>query len=81
MVSLARGRNFLSAPSVALFLALFASQAGVLVLSPVLVDVAREFDVSTAAAGQLRLLAAPLAALAAVVVARGAGACHCGRCC
>ena len=73
MVSLARGRNSLSAPSAALFLALFASQAGVLVLSPVLVDVAREFGVSTAAAGQLRLLAAPVAALAAVVVARGAG--------
>jgi len=34
---------------------LFAAQAGVIALSPVLSAVAADFDVSTAAAGQLRL--------------------------
>ena len=48
----------------------FTSQAGVLVLSPILVDLARDFDVSTAVAGQLRIVAAPVAALVAVAVAR-----------
>jgi MFS transporter, DHA1 family, inner membrane transport protein len=41
-------------PSAVLFACLFASQAAMLVLSPTLVDVAREFGVSTATAGQLR---------------------------
>jgi MFS transporter, DHA1 family, inner membrane transport protein len=63
-------RGLLASPANALFLGLFASQAGVLVLSPILVDVARDFGVSTAVAGQLRLAAAPLAALVAVAVAR-----------
>ena len=60
----------LASPANALFLGLFASQAGILVLSPILVDIARDFGVSTAVAGQLRLVAAPLAALVAVAVAR-----------
>lgn len=64
------GLRRLTSPANALFLGLFASQAGVLVLSPILVDVARDFGVSTAVAGQLRLAAAPLAALVAVAVAR-----------
>ena len=41
-------------PRVVLFAALFASQAGLLVLSPILPELARELGVSTAAAGQLR---------------------------
>jgi predicted MFS family arabinose efflux permease len=53
-----------------LFLALFASQAGVLALAPILSDVAADFDVSIAEAGQLRILAAPLAALVAIAVGR-----------
>jgi predicted MFS family arabinose efflux permease/ribosomal protein S18 acetylase RimI-like enzyme len=57
-------------PSVVLFLALFASQSGVLVLSPILSEIADEFDVSIASAGQLRILAAPLAAVVALVAAR-----------
>jgi MFS transporter, DHA1 family, inner membrane transport protein len=57
-------------PATALFMCVFTSQAAVLVLSPILVDVARDFDVSTAVAGQLRIVAAPVAALVAVVVAR-----------
>ena len=53
-----------------LFLALFASQAGVLVLSPILSDVADEFGVSIATAGQLRIVAAPLAAVVALAAGR-----------
>jgi DHA1 family inner membrane transport protein len=57
-------------PGVVLFLAVFASQAGVLVLSPILSAVASDFDVSVAAAGQLRIIAAPLAALVALAAGR-----------
>jgi MFS transporter, DHA1 family, inner membrane transport protein len=57
-------------PATALFMCVFTSQAAVLVLSPILVDVARDFDVSTAVAGQLRIVAAPIAALVAVAVVR-----------
>lgn len=57
-------------PSVVLFLALFASQAGVLVMSPVLSDIAEDFDVSVAAAGQLRIVAAPVAAIVALLAGR-----------
>ena len=53
-----------------LFLALFASQAGILTLAPILSDVAAEFDISIAEAGQLRILAAPLAALVAIAAGR-----------
>jgi predicted MFS family arabinose efflux permease len=42
--------------SLALFLCLFASQSAVIVMSPVLADVARDLHVSIAAAGQLRTL-------------------------
>jgi predicted MFS family arabinose efflux permease len=59
-----------ASPSVVLFLALFASQAGVLVLSPILGEIADEFGVSIAEAGQLRILAAPLAAVVAVAAGR-----------
>jgi MFS family permease len=59
-------------PAAVLFMCVFASQAAVLVLSPILVEVARDFDVSTAVAGQLRTLAAPLAVVVAVLVARSA---------
>ena len=62
--------SLLASPSTALFMCVFTSQAAVLVLSPILVDVARDFDVSTAVAGQLRIVAASVAALVAVVVAR-----------
>jgi len=68
--SVARAQGGLSSPANAVFLGLFASQAGVLVLSPILVEIAREFDVSTAVAGQLRLAAVPLGVLVAVAVAR-----------
>src|SRR6188508_1017087 len=63
-------RVVLASPALALFLALFASQAGVLVLSPILSDVADDFGVSIATAGQLRIVAAPLAAAVALLAAR-----------
>ncbi len=51
-----------------LFLCLFAAQSGQLALTPVLADAAREFGVSTAAAGQIRTAAAVVAAAAALAV-------------
>src|SRR5215207_9933881 len=56
-------------PSVVLFACLFASQAALLVLSPILVDVAREFGVSTAAAGQLRSISGATGGATALILA------------
>ena len=56
-----------------LSLCLFANQAGTLVLSPILVDVARDFDVSTATAGQLRAISGVVAGIAALSVGLLAG--------
>ncbi len=59
--------------SAILFLCLFAGQAGLIALSPVLVEVASNLGVSTAAAGQLRTisgLAAGLTALCLAAVSR-----------
>jgi len=64
-----RARAAFASPSLVLFLVLFASQSGILVLSPILSEVAADLGVSIAQAGQLRVVAAPLAA----VVALGAG--------
>lgn len=60
-------RRRVSAGNVA-FLCLFAAQAAVLTLSPILPAVAREFGISTAAAGQLRTLAGLSGAIAAIAV-------------
>ncbi|MGZ4132562.1 MAG: hypothetical protein ACXVWF_05920, partial [Actinomycetota bacterium] len=57
----------------ALFLCMFAAQASVLVLSPVLTDVAREFGISTAVAGQLRSLSGVAAGVVALFATRLAG--------
>jgi len=56
-------------PAVVLFACLFASQAALLVLSPTLVDIAREFGVSTATAGQLRSLSGATGGITAVLLA------------
>lgn len=66
-------RRRLVAPAVALFLCLFAAQAGVLVLSPILVDVADDFGVSTAAAGQVRTVTGLVAGVTALLLGRIAG--------
>lgn len=66
-------RATLVAPSAALFLCLFASQAGILVLSPILVQVARDFDVSPSVVGQLRTITGLVAGVGALVLGRLAG--------
>ena len=55
-----------------LFACLFASQSALLVLSPILVDVAREFDVSTATAGQLRSISGAMGGVTALLLATAA---------
>jgi DHA1 family inner membrane transport protein len=62
----------LAHPSAVLFACLFASQSGLLVLSPILVDVAREFGVSTATAGQLRSISGAMGGVTALVLATAA---------
>jgi predicted MFS family arabinose efflux permease len=56
-------------PSAVVFACLFASQAGLLVLSPILPEIAREFGISTATAGQLRSISGATGGLTAVVLA------------
>jgi predicted MFS family arabinose efflux permease len=56
-------------PAVVLFACLFASQAALLVLSPTLVDIAREFGVSTATAGQLRSLSGAAGGITTLLLA------------
>jgi predicted MFS family arabinose efflux permease len=56
--------------SAVLFLCLFAAQAGAIALAPVLADVARDFDVSTPAAGQLRTIAGLVAGVTALALGR-----------
>ncbi|HEX6229544.1 MAG TPA: MFS transporter [Solirubrobacterales bacterium] len=60
-------------PAPALFLCLFAVQAGVIALSPVLAQVAADFGVSTAAAGQLRSVSGLVAGFSAVAMGRLSG--------
>lgn len=59
----------MNSPSPILFLCLFTSQAALLVLAPILPDVAREFGVSTATAGQLRSITGAAGGLTAVALA------------
>src|SRR5688572_25007657 len=59
----------LTRPSLVLFLCLFVSQAAMLVLSPVLPDVARDLGISTATAGQLRSLSGLTGGATAVLLA------------
>ena len=52
--------------SAILFLSLFAAQAGVIAVAPVLADLAHDLDVSTALAGQLRTITGIVAAATAL---------------
>ena len=54
--------------SAVLFLCLFAAQAGLIALTPVLPSVAADLGVSTAAAGQLRTVSGLVAGLTALIV-------------
>jgi len=67
--STGRMRTLLSRPSPVLFACLFASQAGLLVLSPVLTDIAHEFGISTATAGQLRTISGATGGVTALALA------------
>jgi predicted MFS family arabinose efflux permease len=60
----------LTAPAPVLFACLFAAQAAILVLSPILLSVARAFDVSPVLAGQLRTISGLVAGLTALALAR-----------
>ena len=66
-------RDLLTRPSLVLFLflflCLFSSQAGMLVLSPILPDIAREFGISIATVGQLRSISGATGGLTAVLLA------------
>jgi MFS transporter, DHA1 family, inner membrane transport protein len=62
-------RTVLSRPTIVLFACMFASQAGLLVLSPILPDLARDLGVSTATAGQLRTLSGATGGITAVLLA------------
>jgi predicted MFS family arabinose efflux permease len=62
-----------------LFVCLFAAQAGAIALSPVLAEVARDFDVSTAWAGQLRTVAGLVAGVTALALGRVGGRFGLGR--
>ncbi len=57
------------APAVVLFACLFAAQAAILVLSPILPQVAADFRVSLAAAAQLRAVSGVTAGVAALILA------------
>jgi predicted MFS family arabinose efflux permease len=52
-----------------LFLCMFAGQAAFLVLAPILPEISREFGISTATAGQLRLVSGAAGGLAALALA------------
>ena len=64
--------SFATRPGPVLFACLFVSQSAMLVLSPILPDVAREFGVSTATAGQLRAISGATGGLTAVLLATSA---------
>ena len=66
---MSRARHSLASPSLVLFACLFASQAGLLVLSPILTEIAAEFGVSTATAGQLRTISGATGGVTALLIA------------
>ena len=67
------------AVSIALFLCLFASQAALIAMSPVLTEAASDLHVSTAAAGQLRTITGLAAGITALMLGAVAGRVGRGR--
>jgi predicted MFS family arabinose efflux permease len=67
------------AASITLFLCLFASQAALIAMAPVLSVAAGELHVSTAAAGQLRTITGLAAGITALMLGRVAGRVGLGR--
>jgi predicted MFS family arabinose efflux permease len=68
-----------AAASAVLFASLFAAQAGVIAITPVLAELGRDLDVSTAAAGQLRTVTGLTAAIVALTLQRVSGRVGLGR--
>jgi MFS transporter, DHA1 family, inner membrane transport protein len=67
------------AVSATLFVCLFAGQAALITMSPVLADAAGDLDVSTAAAGQLRTITGLAAGITALLLGSVAGRFGLGR--
>ena len=67
------------AVSIALFLCLFAAQAALIAMSPVLADAAGDLHVSTAAAGQLRTITGLAAGITALTLGAVTGRVGLGR--
>jgi DHA1 family inner membrane transport protein len=67
------------AVSIALFLCLFAAQAALIAMSPVLTEAAGDLHVSTAAAGQLRTITGLAAGITALMLGAVAGRVGVGR--
>ena len=67
------------AASVALFVCLFAAQAAVIAMAPVLAEAASDLDVPTAAAGQLRTISGLAAGITALAIGLVAGRVGVGR--
>jgi DHA1 family inner membrane transport protein len=67
------------AVSIALFTSLFAGQAALIAMSPVLAQAAHDLGVSTAAAGQLRTVTGLVAGITALLLGRIAGRVGLGR--
>src|SRR5690349_21451595 len=65
--------------SITLFLCLFAAQAALIAMAPVLAVAAGELHVSTAAAGQLRTITGLAAGITALTLGRVAGRVGLGR--
>jgi MFS transporter, DHA1 family, inner membrane transport protein len=63
-------RAAVTAPGTVLLLALLAGQAGLLVLTPILAEVARDLGVSVVVAGQLRTVTGLVAGVAALALGR-----------
>ena len=80
---MARPRNSVGSRYVAttgaLFLCLFAAQAAVIAMSPVLAQAASDLHVSTAAAGQLRTITGLAAGITALTLGAVAGRIGLGR--
>jgi predicted MFS family arabinose efflux permease len=78
-----RGRNGAgnryAAATGALFLCLFAAQAALIAMSPVLADAASDLDVSTSTAGQLRTVTGLAAGITAMMLGALAGRVGLGR--
>ncbi len=66
----ARSRSGTPSPAATLFLVLFAAQAGVVVLTPVVPDVAADFGASVADVGHLRVASALTGGLSALALGR-----------